>query len=286
MTQLFPNRETYEYLEEIKNRVKLLNCVAYYSNNFFTEASRSTLRSPIRLLIESKSTQQSVTTKNAAGSATVIYSNLGRILLLTAAHIVSFPDTLITYYSTKGDAEKFIESISIKINQDNYIADFPERGEIDVIVVDSKADLALIGRHYDRTFSVKFPAFQYPLGAASNLQWGSFVYAIGYPMNFQMVTTGIVSSPRRDNKNSFLIDANFNRGFSGGIVLGILDGVPNFELVGIISMVPASNEFVIRPSLPPDSAQINSSFPYEGDLFLDINRSIRYGVTKVTSAET
>ena len=47
--------------------------------------------------------------------------------------------------------------------------------------------------------------------------------------------------------NIFLVDAVFNRGYSGGIVLAIRDGVPNFELVGLVKSVPAEYEYVMKP---------------------------------------
>ena len=45
----------------------------------------------------------------------------------------------------------------------------------------------------------------------------------------------------------FMVDAMFSRGFSGGIVLAIRDGVPNFELVGMIKLVSAHSSFVLTP---------------------------------------
>ncbi|MCK7529466.1 MAG: hypothetical protein MZV64_73895 [Ignavibacteriales bacterium] len=53
-----------------------------------------------------------------------------------------------------------------------------------------------------------------------------------------MVTKAIVSNPSRDESGSFLVDAVVNNGMSGGLVLAIKDGVPNFEMVGMIQWVP------------------------------------------------
>ena len=69
---------------------------------------------------------------------------------------------------------------------------------------------------------------------------------MGFPMNYKMVSNAIVSSPNYDGKGGFLIDAVVNKGFSGGVVLAIKDGIPNFELVGIIRAVPEENEYLLR----------------------------------------
>ena len=66
-------------------------------------------------------------------------------------------------------------------------------------------------------------------------------------MGHKMITRGIVSNTRDDKSDSFLIDALFNRGFSGGIILAIRDGVPNFELVGMAKSVSAKNEYLLTP---------------------------------------
>ncbi len=146
--------------------------------------------------------------------------------------------------------------------------------------------MAIIGKRFVQYKLNQFPVFSYPLGNAKNLEWGSFVYALGYPMNYKMITKGIVSSPNRDESGSFLIDAVFNRGFSGGIVLAIRDGVPNFELVGLVRSVPAEYEYVLKPEAPTEGYEYNPLLPYKGNIMIEQRVNIKYGVTRVIPIET
>jgi hypothetical protein len=96
-----------------------------------------------------------------------------------------------------------------------------------------------------------------------------------------MITKAIVSSPNRDTEGTFLVDALFNRGFSGGIVIAVRDGVPNFELVGIAKSAAAEYEYTIVPPQNFDSEEYNPHVVYTGELFVENRASIQYGVTHV-----
>jgi hypothetical protein len=108
---------------------------------------------------------------------------------------------------------------------------------------------------------------------------------MGYPKGYLMVTRGIVSQPDRDHEGSFLVDALFNRGFSGGIVLAIKDGVPNFEMVGMASSVSADFEYKLVPPEEVTRHGYDPRIPYDGDVYLEFNRHINYGITFIVSAE-
>jgi hypothetical protein len=216
-----------------------------------------------------------------------VYSQNGNVALLTCAHTITFPDTLIAYRLDKaGYQTKYVESISIKEKQVIYVAGFPEGSQVDVIAQDSKNDIALVGRKYGAQKGIFFPTFSYPWGKAKEVEWGTFVYLIGYPINFKMITKAIVSSPRRDESGSFLVDAVINPGFSGGLVLAIRDGVPNFELIGMVQWVPEEEESMIYPENLKTKSSYNPVVPYSGDLFVRKHSLIRYGIVKVIPIET
>lgn len=283
----FPYKNSSAELEAISNTVKLLNCMAFYESYVFRKESEITKDQINDLTLLNKSIDMGRYNRTASGSATVIYNENGVIALLTCAHIIDFPDTAYTYYfDDKGKETKFVESISIKIRQNNYIPDFPDRGNIEVLISDIKQDIAIVGNRYPVTLTQDIKAFSYPIGKAKNLEWGSFVYAFGFPMNYKMISKGLVSSPDRDGNGSFLLDAVFNRGFSGGIILGIKDGVPNFELVGMVTSVAAEGELLLRPMAPMSDIVINPLVPYNGPVTVDRKLNIKYGVTKAISIET
>jgi hypothetical protein len=130
------------------------------------------------------------------------------------------------------------------------------------------------------------PAFSYPIGDAKKLEWGSFAYLFGYPKGYRMITKGIVSDPNRDRSGSFLLDAPFNRGCSGGIVLAIKDGVPNFELVGMAKSSAADFENILIPPEDFNISEYDPRLPYEGDIYAKSNVVIRYGITQIISINT
>ncbi|UCH66223.1 MAG: trypsin-like peptidase domain-containing protein, partial [Ignavibacterium sp.] len=225
--------------------------------------------------------------QSTSGTATIIHHNEGKVALLTCAHVVNYPDTVASYfYDDDGNISPYLEALLIKDVQVIYAVGFPEGSKMEIIALDKKHDLALIGRDYHELKNYVFPVFNYPSGSAKDLEWGTFVYVFGYPMNYQMITKALVSSPNRDSEGSFLLDAVVNKGYSGGIVLAIKDGVPNFELVGIVQWVPEEENNIIAPSKRKDDEPYNPLIPYEGEFFVKRDSDIKYGIAKIISIET
>jgi hypothetical protein len=99
-----------------------------------------------------------------------------------------------------------------------------------------------------------------------------------------MITRGIVSKPIQRNDDIFLIDASFNEGFSGGVVLAIKDGVPNFELVGLGKSASASYENILVPEEKEYEKRYNEDVPYEGEVYVTRKREVNYGITRAISS--
>jgi len=100
-----------------------------------------------------------------------------------------------------------------------------------------------------------------------------------------MITRAIVSTPNKDESGSFVLDAVVNRGSSGALVLAIKDGVPNFELVGIVQWVPEEEINILIPKKLKNNETYNPIVPYKGELFVKRNSSIRYGIANIISIE-
>lgn len=283
----FPYKSSSDQLEEITQSIKMLNTIAYYTAYIFDSDEKFLRTDMNEEAMEDRAIETGSFTQTASGTATIICEDNGSVVLLTCAHIIDFPDTIISYFKDEdGYNSDYIQSISVKVRQANYIPEFPRGGEIDIITMDRKEDLALLGRHFGPSYSKAFKIFAYPSGSAKELEWGSFVYTIGFPMNYKMISKAIVSSPNRDRDGSFLIDAVFNKGFSGGLVLAIRDGVPNFELVGLVNTVPAYKEYVLSPDHKFLADQYNPVIPYQGEMYLKQLTNIRYGITKIISIES
>lgn len=278
----FPYKNCSKELAEINDAVTKVFCNTFYSSYYFSP-ERGITRSKITPDLLKKSDGVTELKNTVSGTGTIIYYRDNRIAILTCAHVVIKPDTNISYYDSRINPGKdIIQTISIKQKQDILVFGMPDDGAFEPLLVDNQNDIAILSKDLKRPSEFKISVLNYPFGKAKELQWGSFVYVIGYPMGYKIVTKGIVSQPDRDRKGSFLIDALFNRGMSGGILLAIRDGVPNFEVVGITTSAAAETETVLVPERNRD---YDETIPYEGQIYVDNKKSITYGVTRAISAE-
>jgi len=282
----FPYRNCSAELRRIGETVKMINAIAYYKSYVFPENQR-VRKSQLQPEFIRQNTSEIIYFNQAtSGTATIILRQSDRMALLTCAHIVNFPDTLVRYYALEdGKPSPFVQSLSIKEKQANYVTNLGNIGEIHILKIDEDKDLAILGTEFPSSADKLIPIFNYPLGKAKDLEWGSFVYLLGYPRGVKLVTRGIVSEPNRDKHGEFIVDALFNRGCSGGIVLAVKDGVPNFELVGIAKSAAAEYEYLIRPNSSIDQTNYDLHFPYSGDLYVDYKANIQYGVTHIVPIE-
>ena len=153
-------------------------------------------------------------------------------IALTNAHLVTAPDT-IRYFmrDARGMETKVLERISIKISTSLHVVN--RNGEsisAKIVRLDPEADLALLKLNIPNLMRNPSP-FSRRLGKTSDLQWGNFVYIAGHPKNKMRLTAGTVSLD--EDKDRFFVDAPIRAGYSGGPVVAVRDGLPNFELVGL-----------------------------------------------------
>ena len=282
----FPYTGSSMELEKISKTVNRINATGFYKTYLFDPADSITLDKFKYIQFEDLAIETGYTDKSSSGTATTIYSSGGKVALLTCAHVINYPDTVITYAAGEsGILTNSIEVILVKDRQVIYAAGFPEGSDLEILALDPVKDLALIGRDYKSASKYSFDVFNFPPGNAKDLEWGTFVYIFGYPMNYQMVTKALVSSPNRDRYGSFLVDAVVNPGYSGGVVLAIKDGIPNFELVGIVQWVPEEKRDLLTPQRRKNNNPYSNLIPYKGDVYVHRYSEIKYGIAKVISIE-
>lgn len=282
----FPYRNASEQLEEISKSVKMLNYIAYYKAYIFSE-NQKVLQSDINNKeIQNKAIDKVYFNETVSGTATIIFYDGVKVGLLTCAHIGNFPDTVLTYFEPPmGQKKQIIQQMAIKVREHYFVNEIPGDADFEVVVSDKKRDLALLTKRAINDPFQRIRPFKYSLGESKDLELGSFVYIIGYPMGHKMITKGIVSNTRDNKSDSFLIDALFNRGFSGGIILAIRDGVPNFELVGMTKSVSARNEYFLTPATLNGQLEYELNFPYNGDVYIKKFEGINYGITYTISTD-
>ena len=278
----FPYKNCSKELLEISEAVTKVFCNSYYKNYYFAPERRITpkdinkkLLATADALVELKST--------VSGTATAIYYQANRIAILTCWHVVTKPDTILNYFSFEDNPnKKYVQTISVKQKQVILVYGMPEDGVFDILLTDDENDIAILGKELKSSTFAQIPVLKYNFGKAKELEWGSFVYLIGYPMGHKVITRGIVSQPDRDKRGAFFIDALFNRGLSGGILLAVRDGVPNFEVVGITTSAAAETETVL---VPDRNKNYDETVPYDGKIYVDNKKNINYGITKAIAAE-
>ena len=280
------NEGSSQGFDEMWKSVKLINSIAYYNSYSFSYKENITDEKILQNRIDFQQYSKSFFTDNSAGTATIITNNNGNLLLLTCAHVINFPDTIVTYFVDNiGEPLESIESFSIKIDQDNYISDLPDNGYVNIIAVDEGLDAAVMGGKFLSNKLLKHKPLSFNYGNSDELDWGNKVYIFGYPMNRKMITSGMVSLYESNPDNYFLIDAVFNRGMSGGIVMAVRDGAPNYEFVGMIKSSPADSKIVVKPYGIEDEYSNIPKGVFKGKLKIEIEKDMKYGISKVISID-
>jgi len=279
----FPTQPISDEIEKIMNTVKMVSALAFYENYTFSQESKLTKKDIADGSFKGKAIKLAYLNKPATGTATVIHYKDRKIALLTCAHVLNFPDTVYTYFEDIfGRDSEYISSITIKSRQSNNVIELPQVQDFEILAMDSEQDLAIIGKELTVKATFPIPVFNYKIGTAEDLRWGTHTYLIGCPRGKKMITSCIVSRP---GENTFLIDAAMPRGISGGIVLALRDGVPNFELVGMAIAISAETKSYLSPVVDITRSEFDTHNPYKDEVFINIHDEIYYGVTHATSIE-
>jgi S1-C subfamily serine protease len=274
-----PQENISKYLNKVSKTIKRLSIITFYIKYEFPPGAINSKSELTKSNILLKSINSKVDSKSVTGTAIVIYYQNDLIGLLTANHVVDFPDTVISWYRDKTQG---IGGLAIKLNQKNFISGFSNGDNIEIIATDKKNDLAFLKKKVDE-IPKQIGVFNFPLGDINYIDWGSVVYIMGFPVGKMMVTQAIASKPEKAGSSRFLTDATFNHGISGSPVIAIRDGVPNFELVGIAVSAYAKSIFYLKPSTL-DLNIIPSNELYYGDAVVAEEKLINYGVTYSVSA--
>ncbi len=271
-----------DQLERVGESVRRVNSIAYYRHYVFIPGSRVTRKDIGAAIRDALVDTVFYLNSTASGTATVLESDKRKVALLTSAHILDFPDTLISF-ARDAHGDSFVRGASVKMRQVNYVADFPEGGEMEILAIDSDRDLALLGKTFHRAPEQPISRFPFRIGNAGMLRWGTFVYLMGFPMGHKVVTSGLVSDPGRDPDQSFLVDAVFQRGFSGGIILAWRNNRSVFELVGLVKSVPYEPVYYLAPAVP-DSGEPEAGSLYRGDIYVRKRSELKVGLVYTVSS--
>lgn len=281
----FPIRDTSMELERIARSVRRIGITGSYTTYRFAREDSVTdasVRDPATL---ARARERYAFDHSKAGTATIIATNPLGMTLLTNDHVTRTPDTLIVHFGDRPDGRQaaarrgHVESISIRHRQHNVVLGLPEALPFTIVARDSANDLALIRVSLaDADERPGIHVLRATMGDAARLSWGSFVYVLGYPKGYRMVTRGIVSDPGYKDDDAFLLDGLFNRGISGGLILAVRGDTGALEWVGVASTAAAQTEY----KLVPENREVQEEgllVPYEGRFYLEQSARIEYGIT-------
>ncbi|NIW78756.1 MAG: hypothetical protein GWN16_04530, partial [Calditrichae bacterium] len=281
----YPLRTSEKLLPNLLETVKRMKSTGYFESFTFAPESRIRKLHIQKDTFKKQAAERTVQDHSTAGTAVVLYSAGTKTVLLTAAHVIDFPDTVLQFYKNEqGIHTPFVRRVMLKRRQKNYVADLAGGIDVQVLAAEPDWDIALLGKISENLVGESIPVFDLKPGKVSALQWGAFVYVIGYPRGFAMLTSGVVSLSQRNRKSRFFTDALLNRGGSGSVVLAVGDGSSKLEWVGIATGTSAETEQFLVPA-----NEVGTDFGeqrrYEGDIYIKKRLRSNYGITSVTSID-
>ncbi|MGM0545493.1 MAG: S1 family peptidase [Bacteroidota bacterium] len=278
-TAAFPQSDVSHLLKNAQQSVVRIVASGFYDNYNF-DGKAITLADIKTNNPKDIASNTSTAEESSGGTAIILDKNNNRSLLITCEHTVSFPDTLITYY--EGDdipEETFIESISIKKNETSLVYSSFDLQPFDILATDRRSDLALLSVEFEQTGNLDLYPLSIEAGNSEFLQLGSFLYILGFPKSYAMITRGLASSSESWNDRFFVTDATFNPGISGGLILATNDNYNSFQWVGMASSSTASKENVLVPR-PGGDDYSKITRPYSDSIFVEQKTRINYGITQ------
>ena len=296
----FPQYDTSGELEQVFASVRRILAEVTYETYLYPLESAPTEADLQDPAFQIAAPDTVVSQQDRAATAIILARRGRRFTLLTVDHGTHFPDTIVDFFPRErpvdgrlppvraperpGEPEprpepRRVERISVKTAEVFRIFGLPDLRSFQVLARSPFDDLALLGVEYpaglepgeDRVLPI-------PAGESERLSWGSFVYVMGYPQGYPMVTRGIVSAPGDPVLGSFLVDGLWNRGMSGGAILALRGDGSGVEWVGMARAAAASRETRLRPE-HEELEREELGRRYDGPLYLDQVSRIQYGIT-------
>lgn len=228
--------------------------------------------------LEAVSVRSVIDNHSTAGTSIVMTDDRNRSSLLTAAHTVTFPDTLWHFAPVESDDEERLEAVSVMESVTHFVHGDERIVPFDLVVKDDNRDLAVLKREWERGEYSSLEVLSVPAGNADELDWTDLVYAVGYPKGVQMITRGMLSPFPYSSRRSFVMDASFNRGFSGGAVFAVKNDGSGLDWVGIVSFASADREHFLQP-IEEQEQEFDPELEYTGSASVQSALRINYGIT-------
>jgi S1-C subfamily serine protease len=278
-TSAFPNRDVSDLLNKAQDAVLRIVSTGYYQTYNFDE-KYITMADARTNNLSSIATYEYSSEQSTAGTSIVLDTNRDEALVITCDHVVSFPDTVVTYHEDESlTPNTFVKSISVKNRQVDLIFGPREFHNFEVLASDPRRDLALVTTKISRRDGYNVLLQNFEMGESELIQSGSFLYILGFPKGYSSITRGIASTSEDWETRYFLTDALFNPGVSGGLVIASNNNFESFHWVGMAKSATATSEDLLVPR--PNSEKYGKAIePYSDSIFVQHKTRIVYGLTQ------
>lgn len=224
-----------------------------------------------------------VRNENFNATAFVVAADKEYFYLLTCAHSVVFPDSIITYDSRANETgQRYVISYAEKTGQllQLYLPSGVQEAEI--LKFDKKTDLALLRCQRKTLIDFNLPVLS-DYKSGKGIKRGDLLWITGFPAGKSMMLQGIAG--KTDQDGVFITDAPLSEGYSGAPVFAYNNMLQNFVLVGVGRSVAAKSEYVLKPEKGIHETAYNQVLPYQGQTFVSIENRPVAGVSYVIGAE-
>lgn len=278
-TSAFPTKDVSDLLNKAQDAVLRIVSTGYYQTYNFDQRYITMADARTNNLSDIASYEYS-SEQSTAGTSIVLDTNRDEALVITCDHVVSFPDTVVTYHNDESlTPNTFVKSISIKNRQVDLIFGPNEFHNFEVLASDPRLDLALVTTRIDERDEYNELLSNFGMGDSDLLRAGSFLYILGFPKGYSSITRGIASTSEDWKTRFFVTDALFNPGVSGGLVIASNSNFESFQWVGMAKSATATSEELLVPR--PNSENYGRAIePYSDSIFVQEKTRITYGLTQ------
>ena len=225
-------------------------------------------------------------TESTRGTATLIRRIQNKKILLSCYHIFNYPDTLIKYYQREdGTKTPFISHLSIKEKHRHFLKNNSGTSKVEIAAFDEKKDLALLITTTDINM-MNSGFIRLKTASKNQMKTGKEVFVMGYPNGYKMVTSGLMSKPFIKRPDKIMIDASFNKGYSGAPFFVLSPDCQCFKLAGIVNSSASEEKNILVPELPSHQKKYNSRRAYKESTYVEVDERIKYGITFTSSLQT
>jgi len=260
--------------------IKVYAAATYKTINFdadmqYTNADLST--------IQFQDFESESSTESSMATATMIKSNQNQNILLTCYHIFNYPDTVRQYYyRSDGTRTAFLRSISVKTSQKNFTKQSGKNHDLNLIASDENLDVAILTFENPDQNSIPFSIETIE---AESVKTGETVFVPGFPSGYKMVTKATVSKPNRHKPETIMLDANFNRGFSGAPFYVYSARMEKMLLGGIVTTAASETKNVLTPKYQSHQKIYDPAEPYKDAMYVERDERVKYGITFTLTTE-